>query len=434
MATMNLAPILKHQFSDSNGNPLVGGKLFSYQAGTTTPQATYTDISGVTPNANPVVLDSAGECSLWLDPSLSYKFIMQDVNSSIQWTVDNIVGLLTVNSVPTLSIQDRAVTTIKMALLAVDSTILASDASVDANRAVTTNSIKDGAITTAKLASGSVIQSKLSLVAPTVQKFTTGSGNYNKNYAFQIVNGNATAGATYTNNGITYTVYATVTAANLVYMSGNGAPLASGTLTKATGSGDATIAFSSVAAPLYIGVEMVGGGGGGAGASLGSAGVDTTFGTSLLVAGGAGVGLGFNGGAGGTFSLGVGPIDIGSANGTNGAGGSSGQSGVGLFAGVVGASSAFGGGGGSGGAGNNAGGNAAANTGSGGGGGGEINAGFNQTGGSASGGLVRALITNPASTYPYVIGTGGSGGSGNANYAAGGNGAAGIIIVKEFYQ
>jgi hypothetical protein len=43
---MILSPLLRQRFFDSNGNPLAGGKLYSYAAGTTTPQSTYTDQSG----------------------------------------------------------------------------------------------------------------------------------------------------------------------------------------------------------------------------------------------------------------------------------------------------------------------------------------------------------------------------------------------------
>ena len=48
------------QFFDSSGNPLTGGLLYSYAAGTTTPQATYTSSAGSTAHTNPIVLDAAG--------------------------------------------------------------------------------------------------------------------------------------------------------------------------------------------------------------------------------------------------------------------------------------------------------------------------------------------------------------------------------------
>ncbi|OJV41828.1 MAG: hypothetical protein BGO25_19515 [Acidobacteriales bacterium 59-55] len=76
---------------DQSGKPLAGGLLYSYTAGTSTPQATYTDASGVTPNTNPVVLDSTGSAKVFLSNS-AYKFILEDQFGVIQWTVDDIVG------------------------------------------------------------------------------------------------------------------------------------------------------------------------------------------------------------------------------------------------------------------------------------------------------------------------------------------------------
>jgi hypothetical protein len=86
----------KLQFFDANGAPLVGGKLYSYAAGTTTPQATYTDAGGVTPNANPIILDSRGEASVWLGTAL-YKFKLTTSTDVEVWTVDNVGGFATLS-------------------------------------------------------------------------------------------------------------------------------------------------------------------------------------------------------------------------------------------------------------------------------------------------------------------------------------------------
>ena len=85
MAT--IAPQPKLQFFDANGDPLVGGKLYSYIAGTTTPQATYTDESGSTTNTNPVILDSRGEASVWFGPG-TYKLKLTTAADVDVWTVD----------------------------------------------------------------------------------------------------------------------------------------------------------------------------------------------------------------------------------------------------------------------------------------------------------------------------------------------------------
>lgn len=85
-----LAPAPKAQFFYANGEPLVGGKVYTYAAGTTTPLATFTDASASTPNTNPVILDARGECNLWFSPATSYKVILKDADETLQWSVDNI--------------------------------------------------------------------------------------------------------------------------------------------------------------------------------------------------------------------------------------------------------------------------------------------------------------------------------------------------------
>lgn len=84
-----LSPQPKMQFTTAAGVPLSGGKVFTYIAGTTTPQATFTDYTGATPNTNPVILDSRGEANIWLGGA-TYKFRLTDANEVEIWTVDYI--------------------------------------------------------------------------------------------------------------------------------------------------------------------------------------------------------------------------------------------------------------------------------------------------------------------------------------------------------
>jgi len=81
----------KLQFFDANGNPLAGGKLYSYAAGTTTPLATYTDYGGGTANSNPVILDSRGEANVWFGTG-QYKLKLTDADDVEVYTVDNLNG------------------------------------------------------------------------------------------------------------------------------------------------------------------------------------------------------------------------------------------------------------------------------------------------------------------------------------------------------
>jgi hypothetical protein len=84
------------QFFDNNGVILSGGKIYTYAAGTTTPQATYTSAAGVTPHANPIILDSAGRVpggEIWLTDGLVYKFVIETAASILIGTYDNITGV-----------------------------------------------------------------------------------------------------------------------------------------------------------------------------------------------------------------------------------------------------------------------------------------------------------------------------------------------------
>jgi hypothetical protein len=92
---VNLSPVggVAAQFFDNNGVILSGGKIYTYAAGTTTPQATYTSSSGVTAHTNPIILDSAGRVpggEIWLTANLSYKFVVKTSADVLIGTYDNI--------------------------------------------------------------------------------------------------------------------------------------------------------------------------------------------------------------------------------------------------------------------------------------------------------------------------------------------------------
>jgi hypothetical protein len=83
------------QFFDNNGVILTGGKLFTYAAGTTTPQVTYTSSSGATAHSNPIILDASGRVpggEIWIT-SQSYKFVLKDSTDVLIATYDNISGI-----------------------------------------------------------------------------------------------------------------------------------------------------------------------------------------------------------------------------------------------------------------------------------------------------------------------------------------------------
>lgn len=209
-----------------------------------------------------------------------------------------------------------------------------------------------------------------SFTSPTIQKFTSGSGNY-------------------------------TTAANVLY--------------------------------IKVRMVGAGGGGGGsanstANGGTGGTGGNTTFGSSLLVANG-GVGGGANsnpGGTGGTASLGTGPIGT-ALTGGGGAGGDSHSATAGVWAGGAGAASFFGGQGKSNGAG-------VTNTGGGGGGAEGPSLGFPGSGGGSGGYVEALIIPTAGQVFAYAVGAAGTAGSAGTGGSAGGIGGSGYIEVTECYQ
>lgn len=220
---------------------------------------------------------------------------------------------------------------------------------------------------------GAAAPSWATFTAPTVQKFTSGSG--------------------------TYTTPAGVRYIRVTAVGGGGG--GSGSSTSANNGGNGGSGGNTT-----FGTSLIQGSGGGAGISQASTGLGGAGGaaaatglTAILAPGGAGIGY--------TLAL------------TNGS-----------FPGGGGGSSMLGGGGGS--ATNTTGSNGATNSGGGGGGGGSPTSGSNGTGGGAGGGVV-AIITSPAATYSYAVGAAGTAGSAGTSGRAGGAGGEGVIIVEEFY-
>jgi hypothetical protein len=77
------------QFFDNNGDPLAGGFLYAYAAGSVdTPQDTFTDSARAVPNENPVELDSAGRAVVYLSPTPAYKFVLTDADDVVIWSQD----------------------------------------------------------------------------------------------------------------------------------------------------------------------------------------------------------------------------------------------------------------------------------------------------------------------------------------------------------
>lgn len=106
MATKTLVSFLAAGLTDNAGNPLTAGKVYHYEAGTTTTKVLYTDYAGTTPAAQPIVLDGAGAASVY--GSGLYKFVIQDSEAAVVRTIDNVaVGAVTVDPTKIVPTTDR---------------------------------------------------------------------------------------------------------------------------------------------------------------------------------------------------------------------------------------------------------------------------------------------------------------------------------------
>ena len=76
------------QAFDHNGNPLSGGKLYTYSVGTTSSKTTYSDYDLQTANANPIILNARGEATVYIAGPT--KFVLKDSSDYTIWTFDNI--------------------------------------------------------------------------------------------------------------------------------------------------------------------------------------------------------------------------------------------------------------------------------------------------------------------------------------------------------
>jgi hypothetical protein len=104
-----LSPVAKQQFFDA-GVPAAGYKLYTYAANSTTPQTTYSNASG-TENTNPIVLDTQGRASIFLDPDLVYDYVLQTQAGVTVWTQEDVAAPTTKSAVDEqVALAEQAVT------------------------------------------------------------------------------------------------------------------------------------------------------------------------------------------------------------------------------------------------------------------------------------------------------------------------------------
>jgi hypothetical protein len=90
-----LSPIGNEPQIDASGDPLVGGKIYTYLAGSSTPQVSFTNSAGTVQQANPIILNARGapDSPIWLQGGAAYKMVITDENDVTLQTIDGITGV-----------------------------------------------------------------------------------------------------------------------------------------------------------------------------------------------------------------------------------------------------------------------------------------------------------------------------------------------------
>lgn len=403
MATI-LSFLSGRQITNNNGVPQAGALLYHYLEGTTSNLTVYSNEGGTTPHAQPVVCDAGGFVPLiYIGDTSDWKVVIQTAGAVTLQTYDNLAAAETETSTSSFAAPQFPFTQTTSASSPV--TLVAADAGKAYEANTTSGSITFNLPSAASVGNGKGFVFKKTATANSLILDPSGSETIDDVSTSLTITLKDTVTGIFSNGAEWYKVTEVIV------------PVP--TVQKFTSGTAAT--YTPAANVRFIKVRMVGGGGGGAAevTNGGAVGTTTSFGswTAVNGSGGTAAGLAGNGGAGGTGgATGTGVLIV-RIDGQNGAR----NGGVAGATGGIGGVSPFGGAGtGQDGA---AGTNAKANTGSGGGG-------AEESSGGGAGEYLEFFVLAPAATT-YTVGTGGAGGA--AGTFAGGNGAAGIIIIEEYY-
>lgn len=83
MTIATLLPNAEQTFTNANGAPLAGGKVYFYVPNTSTPKSTWQDANGAVLNTNPIILNAAGRAIIY--GTGNYRQVVQDASGNTIW-------------------------------------------------------------------------------------------------------------------------------------------------------------------------------------------------------------------------------------------------------------------------------------------------------------------------------------------------------------
>jgi hypothetical protein len=158
-----LSPVPRLFFRDPLTDlPLAGGKLFTYLANTLTPASVYTTAAETVPFSNPVILDSSGGATIYLDGSTTYDFLLKRSDDTTVYTVEDVFAADTayIQALVTAAVAAISIPAATTALSGIVELATSAEAiaGTDTVRAITPAALAAAlaAVSTANLAGGEV--------------------------------------------------------------------------------------------------------------------------------------------------------------------------------------------------------------------------------------------------------------------------------------
>lgn len=97
---MAVLQMVRHRFYNNDGTLASGGKVYTYEPGTSTAKNSYTDHNAGTANAWPLILDAKGEGDYWVSGSFKINVLQSDDVQITGYPVDYILSTDAAESTP----------------------------------------------------------------------------------------------------------------------------------------------------------------------------------------------------------------------------------------------------------------------------------------------------------------------------------------------